>query len=254
VNSEINKLTIPLLSREHENLSWQKSLEIPTLILKAQSIENNTATICRVRFHDDASAGFDNLYDAHYLAGFPQPPAFYSKTTCDERLSTNTLPFSEETTVQLHFAKGLSGAYQIDAEGLNSFSEGTKILLRDILLNVTTDLTVQPFYYFTSLPGDDPERFIIHFSNHTGLIETPISNNTLIFYHDGKIIIHNSEPVYRQNAAIELFDIAGRRILYRKLDASINEIILPNLAKGIYIARVLLISQGQLISTKIGIY
>lgn len=252
VNSEINKLTIPLMSREHENLSWQKSIEMPTLILKAQSIENNTATICRVRFYDDASAGFDNFYDAHYLAGFPQPPEFYSKTTCGEMLSTNTLPFSEETTVQLHFAKGLSGAYHIDAGEISSFPVGVKIVLKDNLLNIPIDLAIQSSYYFTSNPEDHPDRFTLHFSNHTGVEEFHSTSEPTFIFSDGKIQILNLDTNSNIPAMVEIFDLTGRLIL--KTPAPMDgKITCTGLVKGIYLIKLSFFNTDKCLSSKISV-
>lgn len=254
VNNPTNKLTIPLNSREHSASNWYKSEEMNSLTLKAQSLENNSATITRIRFDEEATPDFDNQSDSYYLAGFPQPPTFYAITEKNHKLSTNALPLSEECVVRLAFIKGISSTYQICAEGLNTFHEGSKIILRDELLNLSVDLITQNTYSFSSNADDNQERFKLLFSNITGIEENTNSFKPVIGYSDGKIIVSQFDTNNQLSVLCEVFDLTGRQVMRKALTGNSEIVIGQRFVKGIYIVRILLMDTGQYFSAKISIF
>ncbi|MBE0637134.1 MAG: hypothetical protein IH598_01270 [Bacteroidales bacterium] len=254
VNNPINKITIPAISREHSDLNWYKNGFFPALTLITQSLENTSAAVCRVRFHEEATTGFDSGFDSYYLSGFSESPAFYAKITPEKHLSTCTLPFEEETMLELNFSKGLSGSYQINATGLNTFPEGTKILLRDGKQNLSVDLTLQDSYTFVSAPGDDPNRFKLFFSGHTGIGEIKQELKPIIQYSGGKIVIISPSQPDVKAMFLEMFDLTGRCLLRRQIEANGEMLIDQNIAGGIYIIRLYIEGENQYYPAKIQIF
>lgn len=253
VNHEVNHMAVPADSRVHSDVNWHKSNCMPTLTLTAQSLENNTATICRIRFNELASEDFDHNLDSDYLSGFNEPPAFFSVNDKNIRFSTNTLPFSDETVVPLYFSKGLSNSYRIIVEGLETFSNGSRIILTDLKLNKNINLAVDNSYTFTSSAGDAPDRFRLFFSSPTSIEEMSVNDEPKVFYANGRIIIKlkKEEPI--RNWLVEMFDIAGRKVMSAHINSS-NEIPLrPGTTAGIYLIRLRCTDAGSAFSTKVSI-
>ena len=253
-NSVLNALTIPIMSRVHGDLNWYKNTDFPSLTLTAQSLENNTATICRIRFHSDATPGFDSRFDSYYLAGFSQPPVFYANTTNAENLSTSTMPAVEETMVDLTFSKGLSGSYSINATGFDSFPVDTKITLRDVQLNLEIDLTAQDSYTFNSTSGDDPDRFQLLFSNYIGIEESGQIPMPMISYSGGKLTITSPSQFEGTTILFELYDLTGRCLIKKQIDPDGEVVINQDIVHGIYIVRLNIKEKAQYISAKIHIF
>lgn len=249
-----NKLTIPQLSRVHTSQNWYKENQRPTLTLTAQSIDNNTAAICRVRFDALATDAFDHEMDCAYLSGFQHPPAFYACNGYADRLSTNTMPFNEETIVSFYFKKGISSSYRIDAEGVETFPEGTKIILSDEKLNISTDLTIQPYYHFTSSADDDPYRFKIIFTGHTGVDESIDPDHIGIFSEGNRLYFTLPDDCSGKSLICQIFDIAGRNVFQTIMEPGSIAIKHQICVKGIYIVRIIVPDSNRYFTAKTGIY
>ncbi len=254
VSDENNALTIPQLSRVHTPQNWYKESQRPTLTLTAQSLENNTATICRVRFDEMATYAFDNELDCAYLSGFQQPPAFYTCSTYGDRLSTNTLPFDEETTVNLFFKKGISASYRFDAEGIETFPEGVKIILVDEKLNISTDLMIQPYHQFTAAADDNADRFKLIFTGNTGIDENFDPDRCRIFADGNHLYFDLPNESKGKSLTCQIFDLTGRKVFQTWLEAGNSMIAHPISVKGIYIVRIIEQDSNRQFTAKTGIF
>jgi len=249
-----NSLTIPQLSRVHTPQNWYKESQRPTLTLTAQSLENNTATVCRVRFDENASDAFDHDMDCSYLSCFQQPSVFYSTNLFGDRLSTNTLPFDEETIVPLYFKKGLSTSYRFDAEGFENFAEGVKIILKDEKLNISTDLMIQSQYNFTSAMDDDPNRFKLIFTGNTGIEESNSPSPFRILAEGNLLHFHLPAECIGRSLSCQVFDLTGRKVFQTSIEPGAGMIAHPITVKGIYIVRILIPDSNRQFTAKTSIF
>ena len=60
--------------------------------------------------------------------------------------------------------------------GVESFENPSKITLEDKLLGSTVDVTNSLTYNFSYLTTDNDDRFILHFSNATGINDSEVQN------------------------------------------------------------------------------
>ncbi len=252
VNDEMNQIIVPADSRVHSTDNWHKSMSMPTLTITAQSIENNTAAVSRIRFNELATDDFDHDLDSDYLSGFNESPAFFSVND-NNRFSTNTLPFRDETIVPIHFSKGLSNNYRIIVEGLETFSNGARIILTDLKLNKTISLTKENSYTFNSSAGDAPERFRLLFNDYTSIEEISTLDEPKAFYVNGRIVIQLKEEESGRNWLVEMFDLSGRKVISTHINSS-NEIPLrPGTTSGIYLIRLWCADTGSAFSVKVNV-
>ncbi|MCD4789759.1 MAG: hypothetical protein K8R37_07130, partial [Bacteroidales bacterium] len=145
--------------RIHDNENtWFKSDIENLLTLKASANGNDYYDLTHIRFLEEATSEFDKEWDAYKLfSGVPGVPQIYTSTTND-MLSINTQ--SVTPSVPLAFTAGQSGTYTIDAIETSDFSN---VLLEDLFTGILIDLLISS-YTFDYTAGDDPDRFIIHFT------------------------------------------------------------------------------------------
>ncbi|MCK9399086.1 MAG: hypothetical protein M0Q51_03685 [Bacteroidales bacterium] len=132
--------TISLSRTEATNYSGWNLLGNPF----PSAIQWNTAQESIIRFNENATEGFDNDYDAHFLAGYA--PQFYSLSG-EEQLSTNTMPYMlSNNTIAMGFVKNDNTNFSIEAKGLETFATGTEIWLQDLKTGAQQKLNDNPVY------------------------------------------------------------------------------------------------------------
>jgi len=219
-------LTIPAASKTHSSDSWLKSSG-KSIELYAHDLQDSTAKQTIVRFHDQATQGFDLEHDAYYLHGFA--PVFYSVSE-GKKYGVNTLPeYNHQTEIPLVFEKKEGMEYSIEmTEGLDS----QEVFLEDLKTNTTVNLTEQGSYEFTAAEGDDPQRFHLKFS--TVGVEEEEAIQYYAYTVDKRLIINNlDEPsgvsVYNLNGQLmSRFETDGSKRFEKRLD----------LPEGIYMVRI----------------
>jgi hypothetical protein len=170
VNSpgNIGTLSLDNSARLHQGEPTSKDPEVNFLRLSAEGgVFSDETIIC---FNENATESFDSEFDAYKFIVSDNVNHLYSRTPEDFGLAINTLPnilLDNGISVPLSYNVFESGSYTITASELESFFEAN-ITLEDILVGTTIDLNENPVYSFTGNPGDDPERFIIHFNVSSG--------------------------------------------------------------------------------------
>jgi hypothetical protein len=161
----------------------------------------------------------------------------------DEMLSTNSLPsLSSGTSVPFGFVKNEADNFDIELrEGFN----GRVVFLTDLKTNQEHNLSDNPVYSFVSEPGDDPNRFLLHFSA-VGIDNPALESLINIYSFSGNVII-SGVPV---NAEILVYNLLGQVVL-RTLSSgnSVTSINAASLPEGIYVVSVL--AGNQSVSKKV---
>ncbi|MDC0231647.1 hypothetical protein OAK19_06735, partial [Aureispira] len=113
-----------------------------------------------VYFFNTATDGVDENYDALYLDG--DNSFQFATKTGNTNMSINGLPEVDGSivTIPLHTELTLIGNYTISLTELSNFSSGTKVMLQDLLLSVSHDLTKGEYSYIGN-PVEGNDRFII---------------------------------------------------------------------------------------------
>lgn len=108
-----------------------------------------------------------------------------------------------------------------------------------------TDLRQHGSYSFNHLVTNDPDRFLLHFRDITGVDEQ--GNGWMIFANDRKVYV-NIPELNGQRAQIEMFDVLGSRIF--SSEGVMNSPAVVRAANsGVAIVRVT--AQGRVYTTKL---
>ncbi|GAB1403086.1 hypothetical protein MASR1M74_02640 [Lentimicrobium sp.] len=224
-------LTIPIEAQVHHSAPLYKNAVSNTLELRAEG--NNYYDAIFVRFNEFATSGFDHDFDAFKLDGLETAPQLY--TIADYRLSINELPFEGNEIVKVGFTCGIAGTYTLKATGIESFSGSTPILLEDTKLNIFHDLRLNPEYSFNYQPGDNANRFNLHFKSSTGLVDG-IDSGIRVFSHDHTVVINNTTGMAGE---VQIYDLSGRELLHTNIGSSTSTRIPMQVAIGTYVVKVI---------------
>lgn len=202
VSSGTNSITIPTDARVHSDSNWYKSASADAgrIVLKAVDPEGNTAQESIIRFDPEATEGFDLQFDSYFIAGFA--PMFYTVSK-DEMFALNTLPgFSKELQIPMGFVKNSSSSFTIT---LQENIPEVVVYLKDLKTGLSHKLN-DGAYSFTSVDGDDPNRFILCFG--TVGIDDPVmtSERPKVWYASDRLYVESSEIIDR----LEVLDLQGR--------------------------------------------
>lgn len=240
-SGSVGSITIPTGAKVHSTVAWYKSSSPGQILLMARDLDHGTAQPSVICFNENGKIGFDPAEDCPFMAGFA--PQFYTSGG-NQWLAVNTLPsVTNETTVPLWFTKNSSTNFKISLEE----SVEAQVFLTDKKMNQTVNLSQHGEYQFASQPGDDPQRFTLHFAS-VGVGENPVAPQIAIFSHNNKVMIRS----------IDNQPLDGEVKVYNMLGQVVNENIINNLStfemtldapSGYYIVRA--VTQGQVVTRKI---
>ncbi|MBE0638365.1 MAG: hypothetical protein IH598_07590 [Bacteroidales bacterium] len=220
-------LTIPADARLHSDSSWYKNSESDhEILLIARDIEGNTAQETTISFDPNATEGFDMLHDSYFIAGFA--PLFYS-TSQNQLFARNTLTqFTDELTLQMGFVKNQNNSFVIELA--ESIADQTLYLV-DLKTNNEHRISDSP-YYFTSLPGDDPNRFLLKFAP-VGLDEVSASPAFQAWIYNNSLFVNFDSGVTQ----VEVFDLMGRKQLQTQITGTGHQTLPLTSFKGLCLIR-----------------
>ncbi len=230
--NQTGSLIIPKALRSHETDVWYKSTGVNTLKLTVHDVEYHTAQETVIRFIPEASQGYDIAYDCWYLPGYA--PQFYTQTE-GKAASTNGLPeLHESIQIPLYFIKNEGTQFYIRVEGTDDLDPDLPVFLTDLQTHTTHNLTNEPIYSFTAIEGDDPGRFLLHFST-VGIGEEQFAGsaiNMLAWNGGNTLHIINPEQLPGQ---FTVFDITGKPVLLGILDGESEQSYSHNLPGSLYV-------------------
>jgi len=229
-----NTLTIPTQARTHNALNWLKSsAPIGYIILTANDTENNMSQECIIRLKDEATDGFDESFDAPFMAG--NAPQIY--TTVENRnLSLNSVPSYSNKTFEMGFVKNSASAFTIQLN-MDNIPEGEVITLTDKKLNQSFELTKGLTYEFISEAGDDPNRFLLHFGA-VGVDEAVPTTAVSAYVHNNTLYLLNASG----KVQVDVMDISGRLVHSQSLQTTGLSSTPLSLPAGVYVVR---LNDGQ---------
>ncbi len=210
--------------RTHMGAAMFYKQEVNDLVT-LQATGNGYADKTYIRFHDEATAGFDRVYDAHKLisstSGVPQ---IYT-TIEGEVLAINALPATP--IVPMAFVSDASGEFTIEAIETSEFAN---VVLEDRMTGEQTDLLTGT-YTFNYNVNDNVDRFFVHF---TPLGTPELSANSIeIWSNDHKIYVQAPEI----DGDIVVFNMMGQEVIRAEIEPGLN--ILPvNDRNSYYVVKV----------------
>jgi len=238
--SGTNSLSLANIAKTHGGTFYKNdNVEPEALMVRING--NNYSDQTKVRFNSDATAGFDQSYDAYKLWGLDEAPQLYSILS-DEVAAVNTLPsIGSNPLVPLGLKVGAESSYTLTFEGMESFDSQIPLRLDDLKLGISKDIRTDPVYSFTAAPGDAENRFRLRFASAIGF-EDPEASNILISSERNVIRVN-----YMGSAAgtIHLYNDAGQLLSTQAL--SRGETTMSAAATGIYLVKVI---TGKSVVTK----
>jgi hypothetical protein len=225
--------------------SFYKSSPVENVVrLKVSGNERYDETF--VRFTDAASTAFDGQLDAYKMYGGSSVPTFYSVAGSD-KLSINSLPMSSmEGTVPLAVEAGASATYTLNLVD-NTLPVATYVTLEDKKSGILQRLNDNPAYTFTAAPGEEPNRFVLHFKDATSVPDPTAKETFTVTQSNGNLNIVTPRSA---NAEIRVTNMLGQVVLRGKTNGnaltSLNSNTLQN---GVYV--VSLVSGSKVVSTRI---
>jgi hypothetical protein len=208
--SATNSITIPTAARVHDGTAWYKNTE-HYIKLIAHDLESNTAQETNIRINGEATNTYDPLFDSHFFKGFA--PSFYSLND-EHALSTNTFSeINEDLEISLGFVKNDASQFTIELD-LEKLMPDTDVFLTDNKTGTSQDMVNNPVYQFTSFEGDDPNRFVLKFSETSAIGKPGMDEDFIVYTANGTVYINSTLNL---NGEIRLVDLSGRTILTSEL-------------------------------------
>jgi hypothetical protein len=170
-----------------------------------------------VYFYNAATDGVDEDYDALYLDG--NNSFQFATKTGNTNMSINGLPelTGLTDTIPLYTEVTVLGNYTISLTELSNFSSGTKIMLQDLLLSVSHDLT-KGVYSYIGNPVEGNDRFIIT------VLSTAVSTDkiedlaTFETYRCFDNLCVSLSKELEENASINIYNALGQNVFSSTLE------------------------------------
>ncbi len=209
-----------------------KSSNSASQMLSLSIVGNNYSDKTYVRFNPDATANFDQAFDAYKKAGLDVAPQLYSLLP-DEKAAVNTLPgYINNPNVSLGLKVGAEAVYTLNVDGFDSFETSLPIRLDDLKLGTTQDLRLNPVYSFTAAPGDDENRFMLSFASVTAV--DPLQKTGLkVVAEKGFIRVTHNAPA---SGTVYLYSVSGQLLATKKLN--VGETSLHTATTGVFMVKV----------------
>lgn len=221
-------LTIPVAARNHDPQAWYKDSG-EKLVLVAYDREGNTAQQCVIGANEQATAGYDPVFDSRFLAGYA--PMFYAVSGSDY-LSTSTLPaLNTESVIELGFVKNDASQFSIGLDPEHVLP-GLSVYLTDRKTGAVTELKDNAEYSFSSAVGDDPNRFFLHFAA-LGVNDPLVSGSFRVYSSAGNIFVLSSLP---ETSDVIVSNLLGQVVMSGKAAGnSLTTLSASALPDGVYV-------------------
>ncbi|MBN1339299.1 MAG: hypothetical protein JXA03_08250 [Bacteroidales bacterium] len=218
--------------RGHSNVPFYKEEVSNLLVLEATG--NGYADKTYVRFLDEATSGFDRMWDAHKLLSEAEGvPQIYTTGT-GQNYAINAVESAK--SVPMSFTAIGSGVYSI---AIDENDLGT-IILQDLKTGILHNLETN--YEFSYVEGENADRFVIHFG------EVSLDNATngiLVYSNENKVFVYNTNNLQGE---IAIFGMMGQQVTTAKLEGGLNMITLNDM-NNYYVVKVL--TESTVVSEKV---
>lgn len=185
---------------------------------------NEFAARTLVGYVEDATDGWDRLFDAHHKGG--GVTELYSRVEEQSMcIQGRALPFMPQDRVPLGVRISHPGNYTLAIAHLEGFENAQQIFIEDTLLQIIHDIKTEP-YEFTSESGIFNERFVLRYINETLSIDVPtLQTEDLIITTPAQgITIHSQTyPI----ESVEVFNLLGQRLYSSQPENNPLEVTLP---------------------------
>ncbi len=235
-------LTIPKLARVQSSAAYSKAggetYEGPPYAVFQTGKDEKTDEVW-FTFSEEFTDDYEDGWDAFKRFGDGNAPQLYSHIN-DFDLSIMAVSEigNDGKSIPLNFEARIPGTYSLLFKDQKYLDE-VDVLLEDLHLNKIQDMNLNPIYSFNALMNDDPDRFLVHFNPKIlGVEDKELSSDLIIYSWKKEIYLKSIDNESLLNAHIQIFDIYGRQIDFRKTDNSIMVKIPVNVSNSYLIVKV----------------
>jgi len=207
--------------------SWEGQL------LKLQIDGNEYSDEILILTYDQATKGFDSKFDAHKMWGIDEAPQLYSISSGD-KYGVNVLPeILDNDVIPVGLRVGVGNEYVINLIELQQFENYDGVWLEDLKTGIIVDLIESPAYSFVSEPGDEEQRFLIHFMYPQN---SNSENNEISIYSFNDMVYIRSfgTPI----ESLEIYDMLGHNIINQENLNTEETDVEMNSGMGYYLVKV----------------
>ncbi|MCF8404847.1 MAG: hypothetical protein K9H58_12935 [Bacteroidales bacterium] len=246
-NASGPSLTIPNSQRTHASQSFYKGSEDTYPNIFSGIVEGNGyIDKAIIGMNDYATNNFDSEFDAYKLFGIEDAPQLFASINTT-KASTNIFETitSANYTVDLGLIVGASEKYILEFGDLENFDPQYNIYLEDKLSSpiglALYNLRKNPIYKFNAEPGQVENRFKIHFVKTSESKEPTMpgkDSNTIvnIYSHQKDVYVNYLSET---GATAVVYDIMGREITRKSIEANQLNKIQVSAERGYYIVKII---------------
>jgi uncharacterized delta-60 repeat protein len=218
-------------------LPWEQFLTVTM-----ENNQHNMQTV--IFFHEEATDGYDYTLEANRLFGDMEVPVIYTLAGSEtEKMAFNGYAplYNESKTVVMGVYDGSTpGSFTLRFQDMNTLPN-ISATLEDTKLNTFTPITEGFVYNFTTVAGDDRNRFRVHFSMlEDAFIGTQTQNLFSVFPNptDDRMNISFSDA--SQVYTISLRDLSGKTLLSTLVNEGTQnmQVDAQGFASGVYLLEV----------------
>jgi hypothetical protein len=214
INEASPTLSVNNDARTHSSQAFYKSVGTENQ-LTVKATANDYADETVVKFTQEATEDFDLQIDGLKINGIEDAPQLFTLSG-DTKFSINNLPvLKDQRIVDLNFETQFSGQISFNISGIDSFDPTLNIYLKDELTNQTINLRNQQVYAFNHNPENAANRFKLVFGGTIGIDEPFTVINKIWFA--GNQLYFNAPELTGQTAMVEIYNIAGQRLLAKSV-------------------------------------
>jgi hypothetical protein len=200
-----------------------------------------------VVFRNHASLHATDAYDAYkYINTSKGVSQIYTTSPDNADLITSVISGEEETLPVKLIPSAIEQEVELTASRLETLVSPEAVQLEDLKTGDIVDLTKQS-YLFTTVPNDNPDRFVLHFKDVLGAA-TDLKSKALkplsVLSRNNELIIQGLDDT-DTGSQLLVYDTQGQ-LLQQAIVTQAPEMRLPlSLSEGVYILRL----QGKRVFT-----
>jgi len=209
-------------------------------LLRLQVSNGTNSDEAVVYFNPNASDAFDAFDSPKMTNANAAIPEIYTVAGTGQLAINGLNSVTPDKELLLGFTTGQSNSFTIKATEFSNFDAGTKVYLRDNVLNTEQELTDGTAYGFNSNTASTNTRFNIVFktaSVATGSNPASANQATLISKNANNQITVNCKGGISSDACVSVYNELGQK-LYSKQIANASTVVKATLAKGVYVITV----------------
>jgi len=209
-------------------------------LLRLQVSDGTNSDETVIYFNPNASDGYDS-YDSPKMGNDNLAiPEIYTLSGTEKMVINGLNKSIQDKELVLGFKTGQANSFSIKATELSNFDAGTKIILKDNLLNMEKVLALGSDYAFSSDITNSGSRFTIIFKSASDATET---NNTTdntginIFKNANGLITIQRNGDIGQEGRITVCNTVGQKLISTGTTGT-STVILKSFTSGVYLVSV----------------